>query len=717
VPSAATRARPRRVDLADGDEARTVLTVTLTVIPARTAWTRLTDWRATRLGGVVWYLVEVGVVIGAYYLAARFGLELLYPDGPVAAMWPPVGVGIAALYFFGLRLWPAIVIGDLLPGVADYQQPLGTVFGQTLGNTVAVVVAAALLRRLTHGRAGLERVVDVLALVVCGVVAAGVSALFGPPALYLGDVIDRQQLDDSMRRWFLSDVSGALVVTPIFLAWAGSRVVRPSRRFLLESLAVLTILILVVEVPAQQDVPYVVFPVLIWAALRLGPRGAAAAVLVVASLTILNTAQNEGPFVRESITDQLLATQLFIAVAALTSLFLAAVTAERRRAGEELRRNEESVRLLANEQAALRRVATLVASEADPQALFEKVTEEAGILLGAHNAAVLRYGDDGFATLLSAWSVPEREHIPAGAIVALDGDTVAARVYRTGETQRASYEDLDDPLARMQRSFGYRSAVGAPVNLGGRLWGVIVAATADPEPLPGEAETRLCDFAELVSQALANADAREKLAASRARIVEAGDAERRRLERNLHDGAQQRLVALALHLRLVQSALEDDPERGRALLADANAQLYEALEELRELGRGIHPAILTDRGLGPAVEALVARAPFPIELTDVPDERLPEPVEAAAYYVVAEAVTNAAKYAQASNVSVSIRRLDGRAVVQVADDGIGGADSGQGSGLRGLADRLEALDGRLRVESPPNGGTRIEAEIPLRSRA
>jgi signal transduction histidine kinase len=244
-----------------------------------------------------------------------------------------------------------------------------------------------------------------------------------------------------------------------------------------------------------------------------------------------------------------------------------------------------------------------------------------------------------------------------------------------------------------------------------------VAATADPEPLPGEAETRLCDFAELVSQALANADAREKLAASRARIVEAGDAERRRLERNLHDGAQQRLVALALHLRLVLGALEDDPERGRALLTDANAQLYEALEELRELGRGIHPAILTDRGLGPAVEALVTRAPFPIELTDVPDERLPEPVEAAAYYVVAEAVTNAAKYAQASNVSVSIRRLDGRAVVEVADDGIGGADSGQGSGLRGLADRLEALDGRLRVESPPNGGTRIEAEIPLRSRA
>jgi signal transduction histidine kinase len=690
--------------------------VALTGSPQQTAWTRLVAWRATRLGGVVWYLVTVGIVIGAYYVAARFGLELLYPDGPVAAMWPPVGVGIAALYFYGLRLWPAIVVGDLLPGVADYSQPLGTVLGQTLGNTIAVVVAAALLRRLTHGRAGLERVVEVLALVACAVVAAGVSALFGPPALYLGDVIDRQQLATSIRQWFLSDISGALVVTPILLAWAGSRVARPSRRFLLEGLAVLAILIVLVEVPAQQDVPYVVFPALIWAALRLGPLGAAAAVFVVASLTILNTAQNEGPFVRESITEQLLTTQLFLAVAALTSLFLAAVTAERRRAGEELRRNEESVRLLANEQAALRRVATLVASEAHSQALFEKVTEEAGLLLGADSAAVFRY-EDGVATLLSVWSVSERGHIPAGATVALDGDTVVARVYRTGETQRANYEDFDDPLARVQRSFGYRSAVGAPVNLGGRLWGLVVAATAEPEPLPGEAEKRLLDFAELMSQALANADAREKLAASRARIVEAGDAERRRLERNLHDGAQQRLVAIALHLRLVEGALEKDRERARALLADANAQLDEALEELRELARGIHPAILTDRGLGPAVQALVTRSPLPVELTDVPDERLPEPVEAAAYYVVAEAVTNAVKYAQASNVSVSIRRSNGRAVVLVADNGVGGADSGHGSGLRGLADRLEALDGRLRVESPPNRGTRIEAEIPLRSRA
>ena len=205
----------------------------------------------------------------------------------------------------------------------------------------------------------------------------------------------------------------------------------------------------------------------------------------------------------------------------------------------------------------------------------------------------------------------------------------------------------------------------------------------------------------------------EELKASRARIVEAGAIERRRLERNLHDGAQQRLVSLSLTLRLVEAKLRSDPDGAVELLQRGNEQLSLALEELRELARGIHPAVLTDRGLEPALHALTARAPLPVEVSSSLDDRLPGPVEAAAYYVVSEALANIAKYAQASSAKVHVARHDGRAVVEVADDGVGGADPARGSGLRGLADRVEALDGRLDVESPPGGGTTVRAEIPI----
>jgi PAS domain S-box-containing protein len=202
-----------------------------------------------------------------------------------------------------------------------------------------------------------------------------------------------------------------------------------------------------------------------------------------------------------------------------------------------------------------------------------------------------------------------------------------------------------------------------------------------------------------------------ELRRSRARLVEASDVERRRLERNLHDGAQQRLVSLSLMLRLAQARVEDDPGQAERLLGQASDELAQALEELRELARGIHPAVLSDRGLGAALEALLSRTPLAVDL-DLLEDRLPEPVEAAAYYVVSEALANVAKYAEASSVAVSIASVNGHAVVEIADDGVGGADPAKGSGLRGLVDRVEALDGNLRVESPPGKGTRIRVEIP-----
>ena len=254
--------------------------------------------------------------------------------------------------------------------------------------------------------------------------------------------------------------------------------------------------------------------------------------------------------------------------------------------------------------------------------------------------------------------------------------------------------------------------VAAPIEVSGQLWGAVVVSLTGDRTFAPDAERRMGQFAGLVAVALANAEAREELTASRARIVQAGDAARRRLERNLHDGAQQRLVTLSLTLRLAQARLHDEPAAAQELLEASSAELASALEELRELARGLHPAILSDRGLGAALEALATRAPVPVELGGVPPERLPPPVEAAAYYVVAESLTNVAKYAEASSAHVSVVQDNGFAIVEVVDDGVGGVDLSRGSGLRGLADRVEALEGRLTVTSEAGRGTRVRAEIP-----
>jgi signal transduction histidine kinase len=667
---------------------------------------RFDAWKDTELGRATLYGVSVGAVAGLYYGSGRAGLHLAYLHGTVTALWPPVGVGIAALVILGIGVWPGIVIGDLL--LADFSTPWGTVAGQTIGNTLEVVVAALLFRRLAQNRIGLERVWDVLALVVCAAVGTLISAVFGVVSLRLGDVISSDEFGSVFRTWWLGDFSGALVFAPLILVWAARRTWRMPRLELVEAVLLLTVLIVLIEVPSQPDVPYIVFPVLIWAALRFGPFGAATAVAITSSLTVWNTAHGSGPFVRSSITHSVLASQLFVAVAALTSLILAAVSAERTA-------SERSQQALTDEQAALRRIATLVAAEAASDRVFAQVTAEAARTLGASAASLGRFESDDTVTFVGGWSDTGRLAFPVGSRVPLAETGVLAEIRKTGRPER-----IDDyrgrPMAIVERlsSFGYESAMAAPVRVGGRVWGALVAAARPDEPLPAGSDRHLADFAELVGQAVANADAYAKLAGSRIRLVEAGDAERRRLERNLHDGAQQRLVSVALKLRLARGNLRRDPEAAEAFLVDADSELDLALEELRELARGIHPAVLTDRGLEAALRALAERAPVPVELVGLPEDRLPASVEAGIYYLVAEAITNVAKYAQATRATVDVERSNGFATVVVRDDGIGGADPGAGSGLVGLADRVEALGGRLHIESPAGHGTELTAEIPCR---
>ena len=368
---------------------------------------------------------------------------------------------------------------------------------------------------------------------------------------------------------------------------------------------------------------------------------------------------------------------------------------------------------VAEEQAALRRVATLVASGAEAPAIFRAVAEEAGRLLGAASAATIRYDDDAAVTV-GRWHDGEPRGFVVGTSVPLAGsDGLTAIVFRTGRSARIDdYRGVRGHAAAMMRQNGYGTAVAAPVVAGGRTWGLVLVASNAPDTLGPDAERRLGDFAELVALGLESAEAREQLNASRLRILEAGLNERRRLERNLHDGAQQRLVSLAIQLRVLETQLDGGADGAKQLVSGARHELNLAMKELRELARGLHPAILTQRGLTAALGSLADSAALPVGIIGVSDERLPEAVEAGAYFVVAESITNAVKHANASGIEIHLERVPDGLRIQIADDGRGGADPAAGTGLRGLSDRIEALGGRFSVADRPGGGTVVSVELP-----
>jgi signal transduction histidine kinase len=491
------------------------------------------------LGSRVRRLLGIAALALLYYGAARLGYALEFA-GPVAAIvWLPVGVGISCLYLGGLGLWPGVVLGDLLAN--DYSAlPLGSALGQTAGNVLEMLVATVLIRRLVPVGSPLDSVGALWRMLVALAVGTALSATIGTMSGRLGSVIESGEVTHIWRTWWLGDFTGAVVVVPLAIAWCRPRRDDGWRGRRLEALVVAAAVAGLTELAFSTDAPltYIVFPALIWAALRLGQRGATLAVAIAAALSMWYTAHAAGPFAFEAITRSVLATQLYIGVAALSALCLAAVVSERER------------------------------------------------------------------------------------------------------------------FAR-------------------------------------------------------------RLGASRVRILEAGDAERERLERDLHDGAQQRLTALAVRLDSDAYAARADPGRGAALFEEARTELELAIDELRQLAHGLHPAVLTQLGLASAVRNVAARAGVPITLTELPSRRVPATAEATAYYVFAEALTNARKHARAEGIVVRIAIVGDALEVEVVDDGIGGASEAAGSGLQGLHDRVEAVGGAFAVYSPAGRGTRVAASIPL----
>jgi signal transduction histidine kinase len=401
---------------------------------------------------------------------------------------------------------------------------------------------------------------------------------------------------------------------------------------------------------------------------------------------------------------------VFLPLALLANLL--AGQARLRAAEAEQRRRQADA--LAKQQTALRRVATLVARGAEPAEVYPVTAVELARGLDVEHVTLARFESDKSLTVLAAHDLPGRETLTVGERLVLDGGSIAAMVQQAGSTVRVDdYASLKGDLAARMRRLGFRSAAAAPVIIDGATRGALIVGSVSAEPLPAGTEERIGDFADLVATAVANAETRAELKASRARIVTASDQARRRFERDLHDGAQQRIVALGLGLRTIEASVPKEDEAVRKQLDNVINGMADLYTNLQELSRGIHPAILSKGGLGPALRALARRSVVPVSVEVRVDDRLPEPVEVAAYYVVAEALTNAAKHSKASEVVIRVGLGANELHIEVADDGVGGATSASGgSGLVGLRDRVEAVSGRIAVSSPVGEGTTLTARIP-----
>ena len=414
----------------------------------------------------------------------------------------------------------------------------------------------------------------------------------------------------------------------------------------------------------------------------------------------------DGPLVPEDF----MALLVFFPIALVANV-LGRQVRERARESEQRRQETDDAarlaRSLAQQQAALRHVATQVARGVTPVAIFPDVVAELSEGLSVDSVTLLRYESDGTAVVVDASDDPGKVIVPRGEVLPPTGDSVAARIQRRRQPDRMdSYAGLTGQTAERVRSLGIRSAVGAPILVDGRIWGAMIVGSAGDEPLPQGIEAHIADFADLVSTAITNAE-------TRARIIAAGDQARRQFERDVHDGAQQHVVSLGLKLREIEELLPSRRQELQHEISLVVAGLGALGAELRELSQGMHPAILARGGLTPAIKALARRSAVAVALDVRIAARMPEKVEVAAYYVVAEALTNAVKYSNASEVHVGVELFDGCLQVTIRDDGIGGAAVGSGSGLIRLRDRVEVLGGQFDFVSPEGPGTTLVATVPL----
>lgn len=372
---------------------------------------------------------------------------------------------------------------------------------------------------------------------------------------------------------------------------------------------------------------------------------------------------------------------------------------------------------IAKEQTALRRVTTLVAHRAPPTVVFDAITEELGRLLEVECSALNRYelNEEGKTVIrvLAAWSADDLDLAPAVGSRWDIPDSVSELVLKSGRSARANFDHDTSGIIGFARAQNIRAGVGCPIIVAGRLWGLSVVLSLSAAPLPSDIETRMAKFVELAAVTIETAENREEVMASRSRIVEAADVARRRIERDLHDGAQQRLISLGVDLRLAEAAVPSEFKELKEQIAHIAQSATKIHEEVREIARGVYPAILSSGGLKAALKTLATRSSIPVKITAHDNCRLAERIEITAYYIASEALTNAARHSNASEVCIDLAIRDSRLCLAIRDDGIGGAEPARGSGLTGLTDRVDAIGGSLEIISPAGKGTSLIVKIPI----
>jgi signal transduction histidine kinase len=676
--------------------------------------------QASNLGVLFLKIIALAIV---YHLAVRLGLQLAYVQINTSPVWPPTGIAIAALLLFGNALWPGISLGVLLGSLLT-GAPTGLAVGMAIGNTLEALAAAHLLRRFFGFHNAIDRIQDVVGLAAVGLVSTAISASIGAATLLLTGLGNPDHLGAIWSTWWIGDLLGALVVAPAILVWATPLPVPSRQSRLAEGGLVLTLLALVAwyvfsDRPSasifHQALIYMIFPFIIWAALRIGQRGSATGVVLVSGVAIWGTVQGNGPFALEFMNDSLVLLQTFMGVVSLTALILAAATLERSRATESLRQRADELATLNDSSK------TLLGQEHVPD-IYKAICQNAVARLGL-DAAWIETSDQGSSTP----NLAAANGIPIEAIRELDWGWDQGVPF--GHQEPGKLRTVNSMTTTAPLHSGFRSYASIPLVFSGRPFGILKLVSKDGLFFTQDRQLLIQSYANFGAVVIQNRwlleevrQSNRQLHALSQRLMQAQEKERLHLSRELHDESGQLLAGLMVQLGLLERDASQ-PELAQARLAGLKQTTNELQDNLHKLAVDLRPASLDHLGLVTALGQYVGDfgqqygIEVEFEAVGMHEDRLPGDVETALFRIVQESLTNVVLHAQATHVDVLVSQHGGRVVATIEDNGVGFIPTSptfeDHLGLFGMRERVEMLNGKFTVESAPGKGTTVNVEIRL----